>query len=221
MRKILLSTVALAAFAGQAFAADLPSRKAAAYLEPVSAFSWTGFYAGVEGGADWVNTTGTGYKSNGTYGLLGGLVGYNYQINNFVVGVEANLDGVIGGSRSLTGLPATATDATYNGDIRGRLGFAANRALFYFAGGLAFGDVKTLYPGYLSTTSNRTGYTLGGGVEYAFTNNWIGRVEYRYTDLGHTTSYAPFTDVVRNNSNALLLGVSYKFGAPAPVVAKY
>ena len=60
MRKILLSTVAIMAMTGSALAADLPSRKAApAYIAPVPAFSWTGFYVGIEGGADFLSANST------------------------------------------------------------------------------------------------------------------------------------------------------------------
>ncbi len=199
MRKILLSTAALVALAGQAFAADLPSRKEApVYAAP--AFSWTGFYVGVEGGVDFLDSSAKSnlpprinppdFGSNQTAGLLGGVVGYNYQINQFVLGLEGDVGGVLGGNNTVAttgGNVATATtSSSYFADIRARLGYAvAERALLYVAGGVAFGDQKTVYTApAASFTSNRTGWAIGGGLDYAFTNNWIGRIEYRYTDLG-------------------------------------
>ncbi len=83
--------------------------------------------------------------------------------------------------------------------------------------------------------TTRVGWTVGGGVEYAISNNWSIRAEYRYTDLGHfndtlTTSTGaiaggPFTVHIHNTDNAVRLGFSYRFDAPPPppppVIAKY
>ncbi|MCW2272464.1 outer membrane beta-barrel protein [Rhodoblastus acidophilus] len=219
MRNVLLSTVALMALTGSALAADLPSRKAAApvYVAPVPAFSWTGFYVGVEGGASFLSTNASGFATNNqTAGLIGGVVGYNYEFpNRFVLGLEGDAGGVIGAKKTYAN-PVFTTDSSYFADIRGRIGYAiADRALLFAAGGVAFGDTT-----FNSVSQGRVGWTVGGGVDYAFTNNLIGRVEYRYTDLGRQT----VNNVsVRQDSNAVLVGLLYKFGAPdyAPVVAKY
>ncbi len=227
MRKILLSTVALAAMAGTAFAADLPSTKSApVYMAPAPVFSWTGFYAGVEGGADFLNTkySAINRSNHMTSGLLGGVVGYNYQVNQFVLGLEGNADGVLGGARTLTvGTNSVRTSQDFNGDIRGRVGIAYDRALFYAAGGVAFGQVKSSYytPAFLgSSNMDRTGWTIGAGVDYAITPNWVGRVEYRYTDLGSSYTNVAATRV-SNTSNAVLIGLMYKFGTPEVLAAKY
>lgn len=232
MRKILLSTVAIAAMTGSAFAADLPSRKEApVYVAPAPVFSWTGFYAGVEGGYDFLNTNYSAYGHNNLdAGLIGGAVGYNYQINQFVIGLEGNAGAVLGTSRNLfvpgNNVGTINTDSSYYGDIRGRLGLAYDRALFYVAGGVAFGDLNTKYYGpnggfQSAVNSDRTGWTIGGGMDYAITPNWIGRIEYRYTDLG--SSYDSFANTrIRNDSSAVLVGLMYKFGAPEMAqAAKY
>ncbi len=248
MRKILLTAAAFAALVGPAVAADLPSTKSpAAYVAQEQPFNWTGFYVGVEGGADWANTSGPAtnasgawpapYRINSALGLLGGYVGYNYQSGSVVFGLEGNFDGVLGGNHSATVFVASPSPTLYNfgsketwtGDIRGRLGYALNRALLYVAGGVAFGDVNTSYAfsgsaPYYAFNTQRTGFTIGGGVDYAFTNNWIGRVEYRYTDLGVSSfvnGSLNAADKVRFTSSAVLVGLSYKFGVPAPIVAKY
>jgi outer membrane immunogenic protein len=98
--------------------------------------------------------------------------------------------------------------------------------LLYVAGGVAFGDTKLALNsplGNAAYSSTRTGYTVGGGIDYAFTNNWIGRVEYRYNDLGRTSiSYLGVGDRVRNTSSQVIGALIYKFGAPeSSVVAKY
>ncbi len=234
----LASTVAIAAFASGAMAADLPARKSpppAPYTAAPPIFTWTGFYAGVDGGVDFLRTTGNfanivggfpgTYGINSTAGLLGGYVGYNYQMGSVVLGVEGNLEGVLGGKTSVTAtdtannLYRVSTSSTYNGDLRLRAGYAFDRALLYLAGGFAFGDAKSQIlslanNNLLSVGSQRTGWTLGGGVDYAFTNNWIGRLEYRYTDLGSKSfANAAFngSGKSRVTSNAVLVGVAYKF----------
>ncbi len=242
MKKILMSAAALAALSTAAFAADLPSKKAA-YMAPTPAayaFSWTGAYIGGQMGyfgsrvsGPFTTSTGTNsaaYSINKSSFLLGAYAGYNYQFaGNIVVGVEGDIDAVLGnrGRRNgiipLTGGPLYDVTArqTYNGAIRGRLGYAYDRALFYVAGGFAFGNVKTTYANagaapFLGVNSQRTGYTLGAGLDYAITNNIIARLEYRYTDLGRKSFNNPTVgintaDSVKARSNAVLVGVAYKF----------
>ena len=87
-----------------------------------------------------------------------------------------------------------------------------------------------------SASTTRVGWTVGGGIEYAITNNWSVRAEYRYTEFGHSTMYAnssfwdfPVLGAIGAfgnrtlNENRVQVGFSYKFdtAAPAPVVAKY
>jgi outer membrane immunogenic protein len=77
--------------------------------------------------------------------------------------------------------------------VRPRLGYTTGPALFYATGGLAVGNVSysdtqsftasnSAASG--SVSSTRTGYAVGGGIEYAFDNHWIGGVEYLHVDLG-------------------------------------
>jgi outer membrane immunogenic protein len=244
MRKILLSTVALLAMAGAASAADLPSTKAApVYVPPPPVFTWTGFYIGIEGGGDFRNYhdnwTGRGINKDG--GLIGGVLGYNWQMGNFVVGLEGDAAALLSGNEAWTYNGVQLFNNTLNGDyaaaIRGRIGIPAfERALFYVAGGVAFGDVKYNYYapalGYgVSATQDRVGWTIGAGMDYAFTPNWIARIEYRYVDLGNGDNYNFAYGGVNywsNNrlnvtSNQVMGAIMYKFGEPvaAPVVAKY
>ncbi|MBB4197596.1 hypothetical protein CCR94_13310 [Rhodoblastus sphagnicola] len=231
MRGLLLSTAALASMACSALAADLPSTKAApVYVAPAPVFTWTGFYVGIEGGAAFINnsirdTTGAKADNNPTAGLIGGVVGYNYELpNKFVLGLEGDAGGVLGAkqTKNNAGVPFY-NDHSYFADVRGRVGYAIiDRALLYVAGGVAFGDVKTGWTGGPSYTDDRVGYTIGAGVDYAFTNNLIGRVEYRYTDLGRAWSGSVGLRT-ETDSNAVLVGLLYKFSGAdyAPVVAKY
>jgi outer membrane immunogenic protein len=249
MRKILFSTVALAALAGQAFAADLPSRKEApVYVAPPPIFSWTGFYAGADIGGSWGNNNVTvpaafnaNFSHNATNdGVIGGgFIGYNYQINNFVIGLQGGIDGTgNGNSRFLDpfGRFETRFGQDWIASVDGRLGWGAwDRTLLYVIGGVAWdqqtASVTDNLSGFsLSRSNTRTGYDIGGGLEYAFTPNWTARIEYRYYNFGSTNT--AFLDPLlvagafyrtTLTDNVVRAGLAYKFGVPepVPVVAKY
>jgi outer membrane immunogenic protein len=188
-----------------------------------------------------------GRLSPGSYnpdGFIGGIQGgCNLQYNSFVFGAEADADW-LGGTTSRTvinNVPvappvigdfmANSTNATFLSTVRARLGVAADRALFFVTGGAAFGTVKTTdsfssFGGtVLATTSNsttRTGWTVGGGLEYAFTGNWIGKIEYLYVNLGTFDAVIPScvtcavgSDITVHHQyrdNIVRVGLNYKFG---------
>jgi outer membrane immunogenic protein len=252
MRHLLLSTVAIAALAGQAFAADLPARKEApVYVAPAPIYNWTGFYLGVDIGGSWGNANlwvpgnyGNSFSHNASNdGVIGGgFIGYNYQINNFVLGLQGEFDGTGNGNSRYTspvGYYSDVYQTSFNQDwiasIDGRLGYSApswDRFLVYAIGGVAWSqqsaDLTNLTTGYgVSRSNTRTGYDVGGGLEYAFTNNWTGRIEYRYYNFGSNNTV--WNDGILNGAfyrttltdNVVRVGLAYKFGAPEPVVAKY
>lgn len=202
----LLSTL----LAVPAMAADL-SRPAPAPAPVVSAppvFSWTGFYIGGNAGYSW----GKGKDAADFYGLdpsgwsAGGQVGYNYQfVNNVLVGVEADLQG---GDIS-SGAYGLSSKLDYVGTVRARLGYAFDRVLPYVTGGLAYGK-NTITDFGFSDSNTHVGWTVGGGVEYALTNNWTARAEYLYTDLGSKT-YDNIGADAGVTSSTTRLGVNYKF----------
>jgi outer membrane immunogenic protein len=233
MRKILLSGVALASLSVGAFAADLPSRKEAPiYVPPPPVFTWTGVYVGGQVGygfgRDRILTPAavTGFSPNGVVG--GAHIGYNYQVAQFVFGLEGDVDGA--SYKGTVATPAGFTDTTriaIDGSVRGRIGYAFDRALFYATGGAAFASIQNSYraPGgaFTSLGHSRVGWTVGGGIEYAITNNWSIRAEYRYTDYGRYTDILTVPVSHHPTDNRVMAGFSYKFDmfTPAPVVAKY
>ncbi len=256
MRILFLSTVALAALAGTAFAADLPSRRAPpVYVPPpvLPTFTWTGFYVGVQGGYEFGRSnalatstlTGAGLAANGSSpkGFIGGAhVGYNYQFPggalmhgvSFVAGVEGDVDGSTYKTSYLLGGIQNYANQPIQGSVRGRLGVAVDRALFYATGGVALGDIHNSYVNTFngavdSLSKTKVGYTVGGGVEYSITNNISLRAEYRFTDFGTTNNVlANSTNGGvnvrhRETDNRVQAGLSYRFDtfAPAPVVARY
>lgn len=256
IRKVLLSTVAVVAISGTAFAADLPSRRAPpVYVPPaIPIFSWTGFYVGGDVGAAFgldkafaVSRTGAGsfgpFNVGEQTGIIGGgHIGYNLSTQSFpllggfggigggggVIGIEADFTGSdYRGSFGADGFgnPAIHDQSQIQGSVRGRLGIAVDRALFFVTGGAAVAEFKDDYT-LQSISHDRIGYTVGGGVEYALTTNWSLRGEYRYSDFGHFTDQLPLVAVNVSHREIMqraTLGFSYKFDTPAlaPVVARY
>ncbi len=147
----------------------------------------------------------------GTGGVIGGLqTGYNYQFGWFVGGVEADISAVQAGGRTSWTSYATLDGSTfttspgqwldYIGTVRLRAGYALDRWLMYVTGGFAYGGIRNTdtvvmdsdpqYVWHGSSNQFRTGYTLGGGVEYAWTNNILLRLEGLYYNLGSTINGA-------------------------------
>lgn len=216
MKKYLLASVAALGLvaAGAASAADLPSRKgpvaAPVYMPP--AFSWTGFYVGANAGYGWGNVNANGFANVGDLdGFVGGgQIGYNYQMGQFVVGLEADLQGADLSSGNNLGLLNVKTD--YFGTVRARAGVAFDRFMPYITGGWAYGNVKTSIPaiGFSSDRSHTGGFAVGGGLEYAVTNNIIAGVEYLYVDLGEKNIAGAGTKVGTDFS-VVRARLSYKF----------
>ena len=165
-------------------------------------------------------------------GALGGLpVIGGYGGAGGVVGIEGDVDG--SSYRGAVQNPITTTivhtDIPIQGSIRGRVGIAIDRALFFATGGVAIGEIQhnyfaptgVVYP----FAPTRVGFTVGGGVEYAITNDFSLRAEYRYTDFGDRSDLvAGFVPVYGHTIEQMARGgFSFKIdaGGPAPVVARY
>lgn len=208
-------------------------------------FSWSGCYIGADVGGGFLRdedretfrATGapspfSPYPTNvsSPEGVkAGGFVGCNYQFaGGFVLGAEGDAEwaNIKGGTADFvgTGLPPDYynTNIDFQASARGRIGYAFDRMLVYATGGAAWAhitehDVVGATGASLNTSTTQPGWTVGGGLEYAFTDNLIARVEYRYSDFG-TLSYsaAPvfplFTENHKVTENAVRLGISYKFG---------
>ncbi len=228
MKLISLGAVAIALLSAVAArAADMPNRKYSpqpaepAYIAPVPVFTWTGFYAGVNAGGNWGSATGGasqfwGSPSGAVFGLIGG---YNYQIGQVVLGVEGDWD--IDGARGTKSLPGPIVGVgklTNELTVRGRLGYAADRALVYVTGGYAGGWISgsiadaTTVPPYFSNAGWHNGFAVGAGIEYAFTNNISGKAEYLFTGLNQTNVFSPPHAITAGiNESAVRAGVNYHF----------
>ena len=228
MRKLLLAPTLLCAMSGYALAADavVVESPPEVYVAPV--FNWTGAYIGAQAGYLWGEgdfevDDGSGAEIEPD-GCLGGIyVGYNYQMaNNVVVGVDADFAWT-GADDSATGfddlgVPVGTLDSEldWEGAVRLRLGYAVDRFLPYVAGGVAFGrmGIEAFNLAGVSQGSDDdtgVGWTLGVGIEYAFTDNIIGRAEYRYTDFGDFDFSVPGGATADLTTNDVRLGVAYKF----------
>lgn len=221
MNKIstLVAGVAFSAMATSAMAAD------AIVYEPAPApystvYDWTGAYIGAHVGYGWADVDRSSAALTNSYsanGFLAGVhLGYNHQIDQFVVGIEGDIEWAdLDGDDNGAGGTVDETDFNWTGSIRARLGYAFDRLLVYGTGGIAFASIDqnnaSGVPGSIKKTY--TGWTLGAGAEYAFADNLTTRIEYRYSDFGKEefapVGLTPFTNDI--TSHSVRIGISYKF----------
>jgi outer membrane immunogenic protein len=205
MKNILFSTVALVGLTAGALAADIPMRAApppAPVMAVPPAFTWTGLYVGVNGGVAFQDENrrrggrGGGRGGDDSSILGGGQIGYNMQFGMFVAGVEADIQAIdferinpaLNPNRNRNRVNGRDNDDEVDafGTVRGRLGLAFfDRGLIYATGGLAWKSDEGNNGGRRlgGNDDENIGYTVGGGVEYAFTNNLSLKVEGLYVDF--------------------------------------
>jgi outer membrane immunogenic protein len=217
------------------------SRQATLFAPATFAFPISTFFPG-----------GLGSQSAGFIG--GGQAGYNWQTGAFVLGVETDFDGTtLSKTFDRTGTPFSGvgvpigllgdslslhakTSLSWLGTTRGRVGFVAtpdNRLLIYGTGGVAYGGGNAKFSVFDATSgafwsgnpsTTRVGWTIGGGVEYALTNNITIKGEYLYANLGSSSfntagnaaaaTFFPGVSAngkVEYNASIFRGGVNYKF----------
>jgi outer membrane immunogenic protein len=249
LRSGLLACVVAAAAAPAAFAADmpLPAGPAPSYNPPPPArYDWTGFYVGGNVGVGDLQdkvapTTTTVFQNAGTQtsvstgGLVGGVQGgYNFQFSSVVIGVEGSwMASAISDSQITPSLLSPAGNAQKSTDAphwyataTGRLGYADNDMLFYVKGGAAWMSAEYTQQVVGNTsqlvTANRHGYTVGGGFEYALTENISVKLEYDYLNFGTQTynfnnlatalgPLGPFPVSIKSDTQMLLFAANYRF----------
>lgn len=178
---------------------------------PSSAFNWSGFYAGVNGGYGWGEFSGAvGAPIDQLNGVLGGVqVGYNYDFGGFVLGVEgdvqlANMKRSVGGG---------TVGIEQFGTVRARAGLAVDRFLPYVTGGLAVANGNMSDPTH-NENKVHVGWTVGAGVEFAVTDSITLKTEYLYADFGKA-SYAGPGGVgggdINVRAHIVRAGVNFKF----------
>jgi outer membrane immunogenic protein len=265
MKFVALTVSILALSAASASAADMAVKARPMAVSPT--YDWTGFYIGVNAGGAWgddpvrynptffPDPTGFGTFLNGigspnfhpTGFTGGGQAGYNWQVSNWVFGIEADIEYARLSSAqtsptvTLPGIQPlffqSSVSSNWMATVRPRLGYAFDRALLYVTGGLAVADVNAaqtlmfIGPTFINsgnTSSTRTGWTVGGGVEFGLAPRWSFKAEYLHTDLGTVSLVRSRTDVpvLTTNTSAAFhtdivrAGINYNFGG-GPVVAKY
>lgn len=215
MKTLLLASTVFLTATGAACAADAVTQESAAEIIPAG-FVWTGGYVGLQGG--YALTNGEVGGNGATYmddrfggGLLGVHAGYNWQSGgSFVGGIEMDVEHVWNKHGfSLGGGPAEMGTG-WQGSARLRAGYAVDRTLLFATGGVAMtsGYLKIPADGY-DHSKTFVGWTIGAGIEHAFTDNWTGRVEYRYADFGSQSFPIGFD--LNFKQQSLRAGISYKF----------
>jgi outer membrane immunogenic protein len=247
MRRFLCVVALSVAGFGPAFAADLPTPEAvpATYVPVVApVYNWGGFYLGINGGygfgnsswSDADNNSGLGTTGNfNTNGYaVGATVGVNWQSDAFVLGLEGDFDAMGLDGKSSSGFCANLrlganaqceTKQTWLSTVRGRVGYAADRVLFYGTAGGAFGNIEA---GASSNfvTQTKGGWTIGAGIEAAFAENWTARVEYLFVDMLNASCQTAAScgtnlivgpglvtanQTIRLETNLVRIGIDYKF----------
>jgi outer membrane immunogenic protein len=252
MKSVLLATVGLVALVGMAApasAADMAvkARPPAPVIAPI--YDWTGFYIGANGGWgqsrncwDFVDVAGVTFAEGcreRSGGLIGGQLGYRWQANQWVFGLEAQGDWADLSSQRVSLInPLFSTRARTDGIglFTGQIGYAWNAALLYVKGGAAvtsnrFSILSTITGAELaSADATRWGGVVGVGFEYGFAPNWSFGVEYDHLFMGHANnSFSVANPIVAGALNRisqdvdlLTLRINYRFGGyGAPIAARY
>lgn len=248
--KTLIGVTAIAAFMGTSALADETAVKVPSAPAPV--FNWTGFYVGALAGYGFSDNkssfsgfdpgdTPPAQSPNGRGIVAGGEAGYNYQFGNFVAGLEADLSythmhGRATGTSAFGVVQSVEQDIDWLGTLRARLGVVpVDRLLIFGTGGAAFGGTGlsgSVNPGVNcavtscgngSVSGTNSGWTGGGGLEYAVSNQLSLKAEYQYVDLGRRSLTYPITLAVSQSTttsefraNVIRFGLNFKFGVSSP-----
>jgi outer membrane immunogenic protein len=249
MKKILLATVALAAFglSAPASAADLGARNYTKAAPVAYAYNWSGLYVGANAGWGssrncWTATMGLGIPVNASEGChdadggtFGAQVGYRWQSSAWVFGIEAqgNWADFSGSNNSTFFTVRNESEVNAFGALTGQVGYAWNNALLYVKGGAAV--VRHEYTGFAlpggaafdSAKDTQWGGLLGIGLEYGFAPNWSVGVEYAHIFMGDrdispatAAGIVARTDTVDGDIDLITLRVNYRFGG-STVSARY
>jgi outer membrane immunogenic protein len=254
MKNLLSAALIVAATSVAASAADMSMPYKAAPM-PQSVYNWTGFYLGGTAGGGLGNSehldqdalSSSDTKFQQAFGTLGVTGGYNYQFGSTVLGIEGDFNWAnVDKTKSIASdrfeeeivralvLPDTNTTRFQMDEfatLRGRAGLALDRTLVYATAGVAFAHIQNTtqlgaFNAIASEDKWKTGIAVGGGVEFAFTQNWTLRGEYLLmqfqnsnagiNDAGGAGNVCGTTFPCRMNYSESIqtarVGLNYKFG---------
>ncbi|UFW85957.1 outer membrane beta-barrel protein [Bradyrhizobium barranii] len=242
MKKLLLTTVSMAAFGAvaPAFGADLAAQPVQPIYtkapQPVAAaiYDWTGHYVGMNGG---LGSSSNCWDFNGhtpegchdaTGMTVGGQIGYRWQISQIVLGVEGqgNWADLSGSNVSIPFSDINQSKISAFGTMTGQIGYALDNVLFYAKGGAAVTSntyqVKSELTGARLSSANSSawGGTVGAGIEFGFAPNWSVSVEYDHFFMqdAEVTFTVPGGslggDRIRQDFDLMTARLNYKFGGP-------
>lgn len=217
MKKFLLASTILTTAIVGAQAADLPV-KASPMMVPAGPvlYTWTGFYIGGHiGGAFRDSNTAFGFVDDRARFFGGGQVGADYQFSgSWLIGLEAQYSAI-----------AQSNSAFFNerglASVTGRLGYVWGPGVLYAKGGYAYADRRNTFP---IVSNRRDGYTIGGGLEYMFAQNWSAKLEYQYfrfDDVSFVAVPPVAAGSFRDDLHTIKLGVNYHFNFSNPLSARY
>jgi len=245
MKRWVLAAALAVAAGNQGLASDLPPpapapgpRTPAAYIPPPSpVYNWGGLYFGFNAGygfgtsnfVDPVDPGGQTGNFSVTGFVAGPMIGVNFQTDGFVYGAEADFDGSLMDGKKASPFCSTGTQcetkSRWIGTLRARLGYAADRVLFYGTAGGALANVSVGQSGVFQSTT-KGGWTAGAGLEAALTESLTARLEYLYVKLGNTMCTDPSAcgsdaglpagidnpnDTVKFSTSMIRFGLVYKF----------
>ncbi|WP_186420629.1 outer membrane protein [Bosea sp. CS1GBMeth4] len=219
---------------GASLAADMPRR---GLLPPApelpTFYDWSGIYVGGQVGYSWGSDRASEFATAGRLPLgrsfdyspssfIGGArLGFNYQLGAVVLGVEGDIEGLNAHAGQGDAGGTVRVRQSWQGSVRARLGYSLDRILVYATAGAAFSKLEYTYASPLAGLSetinaSRTGWTVGGGVDYALTDRLILGIDYRYTDYGRfdhvgLSAYLGRTVEHEPSAHAVRASLAYKF----------
>jgi outer membrane immunogenic protein len=180
-----LTTTALTVTARAADVVEQPPAPPAAPIITAPAFTWSGFYIGGNVGYGWADAGPN--DDNGVIG--GGHVGYNYEWNPIVLGIEGDMDA--------SGMKFDGRSVDYTITGRARLGYAFDRWMIYGTGGVAYAKAGPF---------DDTGWVAGAGIEWAATNHIVPGIEYLHYGFGNFDHTG-----IDANADVIRARISFKF----------
>jgi len=218
MKRLLLGSVAVAALSSTALAVEIGPVFEALPPAEVAPYNWTGPYGRL-------NTL-TNYESlmlaapltgSSADGFIGSAqFGYNYQTGPVVLGIEGDMatrPGLTGafGAHALDAINF-GTEHGWIGTLRPRAGVAADNWLFYGTGGLAYATTNA--EAGTPAGSSRTGWTVGGGLEFDSGKQWSLGLEYLYANFGKQSQNPPAAALggIEDRSQVVRGRLNYRFG---------